>query len=105
MVETNPFKAYCKQLRLSKNLTLNSYANKLGFSASYVSNKESGTRGIPTEYIEAIVKFIGLNKKEERELKNAWLLTVGTVTFNVSELSETQKKDLIKVINNCEGFL
>jgi transcriptional regulator with XRE-family HTH domain len=93
------FGKVCKKLRLKRNMSLNRYANILGFTSSYVSNHESGRDRISKNYVDSIIKYLCLDKEEVNLLIEAWIISKDTVLLDVSGLSiEERKKYVDKVI-------
>ncbi|HEN6126949.1 TPA: helix-turn-helix domain-containing protein [Streptococcus agalactiae] len=64
MASTIAFPAMVKELRLSKNLTMEQLAEELGKTKSTISKWEKGTRSPKIYEIEEIAKFFGVEPKK-----------------------------------------
>ncbi|MHA2703147.1 helix-turn-helix domain-containing protein, partial [Streptococcus agalactiae] len=64
MASTIAFPAMVKELRLSKNLTMEQLAEELGKTKSTISKWEKGTRSPKIYEIEEIAKFFGVAPKK-----------------------------------------
>ena len=97
-----PFGLECKKLRLDKNLTLRQFANKIGFSSTYVCNMESGLREPTINYVNNVVKFCNLNQTQRIDLLSKWIDSVKEVRVNTNTLTRIQKYEcLMQLLENA----
>ena len=86
------FGSYLKQQRESNNWTIKELAERLGFSSSYVSQLESGTRMPSSKQLAAFAKAYQLS---EEEVKKHWtegkiqkVSMEGNYKFNLHDVGE-----------------
>jgi len=93
-----PFGQACKKLRLKRNMSLNTYANILGFTSSYVANKESGRDKVSESYLNQIIKSIVPSEEEKELLKIVWLESRNEITVDISSFSIEKRKSLLGLL-------
>jgi len=86
------FGSYLKNQRESKNWTIKELAERLGFSSSYISQLENGTRNPSHKQLAVLAKAYQL---PEEELKKHWtegkiqkVSMEGNYKFNISDVGE-----------------
>lgn len=66
-----PFGIAIRKRRLDKGLRLLDLAQKLNLSSSFISAVETGKKPIPADFVDAVVKAMGLTPTEAAELQRA----------------------------------
>lgn len=91
------FGSYLKQKRESNHLTMKDVAERLGFSSSYVSQLENGTRVPSPKRLAVLAKAYDLT---EEDLKNRWteakIMKVsidGNYKFNIKDVGEKRMNE------------
>jgi transcriptional regulator with XRE-family HTH domain len=98
-----PFGAECKKIRIDKNLTLRQFANKIGFSSTYVCNMENGLREPTINYVNIIIKYLNIDTINSVRLYVLWIESIKEVKIDVSSLTDWQKKEcLLKLLTDVK---
>lgn len=64
-----------RKIRLERDVSLLDMAEKMGLSCAYVSAVETGRKALRDEYVEKVIQSIELNESQEKELREAALIT------------------------------
>ncbi len=81
---------FMKNIRKVKNVTLQSLANKLDVSVSFLSLLENGKKQIPLEYVNKISEALNLNDDEKKQLENSILISNKKMIIELDNLSNNQ---------------
>lgn len=81
---------FMKNIRKVKNVTLQSLANKLDVSVSFLSLLENGKKQIPLEYVNRISDALNLNDDEKKQLENSILISNKKMIIELDNLSNNQ---------------
>lgn len=81
---------FMKNIRKVKNVTLQSLANKLDVSVSFLSLLENGKKQIPLEYVNRISEALNLNDDEKKQLENSILISNKKMIIELDNLSNNQ---------------
>lgn len=81
---------FMKNIRKVKNVTLQSLANKLDVSVSFLSLLENGKKQIPLEYVNRISDALHLNDEEKKQLENSILISNKKMIIELDNLSNNQ---------------
>lgn len=90
----SPFGIACRELRDSKQLSMEDMALVVGYSKAFLSTVECGKTTIPTSYPYKIIKLLQLNTKEATDL----LVSVA-VTSSSLNLAHIENKDHIETVS------
>lgn len=66
----SPFGKYLRKIRIDIGITLQEMADKLKVSSAQLSFIETGKRNISSNFIEKVIKFLKLTKRESEQLYN-----------------------------------
>lgn len=111
MASTIAFPTMVKELRLSKNLTMEQLAEELGKTKSTISKWEKGTRSPKIYEIEEIAKFFGVEPKKMMFGDNSTPtnpqveLTSSTLQKITSTSSQLEHKRQLNVLDYAETQL
>ena len=90
---------FLRILRVSRDESAKSMADKLGVSPSYLSAVELGKRQIPLTWEEIIIKEYSLNDKNKEKLRKAIEESKSSLKIDVSEVGSKKKQILFSVAN------
>ena len=109
------FGLFIRKFRLDHSMILKKMDEDLGISSAYLSGIETGTRPIPGDLDERIIKQYELSDEQASELKKAVMLSRSQVSVNtggdllnteilnafsrsIDTLSKEQKECILKII-------
>lgn len=81
-----------RKLRIDKDETIQTMANKLEMSMSYLSAIEAGNRNIPSDMVEKIVNKYKLNMERSEILRQAEAESAKEISMNLNGISNEQRK-------------
>ena len=81
-----------RKLRIDKDENINTMAKKLEISISYLSAIEAGSRNIPSDMVDKIIKKYHLNKERSEVLRQAEAESSKEISIDLSTVSIEQRK-------------
>lgn len=101
------FGIYIRKIRKENNESLRTMANRLGISASFLSEMEVGKKTVPIEYVNVISEMYQLNGEELIKLENSIIETNESVDINVESNESKVETSLVftRRIKNVDNDL
>lgn len=100
----SPFSILLKQLRLSRELKQNQFAELLGYEPSYVSALERSEKGPPRQdFLQRLVRGLDLDDDEQSELAQA--LKASRRQFSLPAQASEQEYALVHLFADQAGNL
>ena len=81
-----------RKLRIDKDETVYAMAKKMGISISYLSAIEAGSRSIPADMVDKIIKKYGLNKERSEIMRQAEAESSKEIDIDLSAVTVEQRK-------------
>ncbi len=79
-------------LRVTNGELLKDMAEKLEMTPAYLSSIENGKRNPPKNIVENIVALYNLDTQTEKDLKDAYFLTLNEISICLENTSKQQKE-------------
>ena len=73
-----------RKMRVDRDETLRSMADKLNITASYLSAIEHGKRKIPEDFVSKIIEAYNLDKDMQNELETAYQESVSSIRIDIT---------------------
>ena len=106
------FGKFCRLLRIKHDKILCDMARELEVSSSYLSAVENGKRSVPQGWRNQLIQKYSLTSNEIEELDEAIYQSLQEVTFNLNNVTDTERDILIAFARQydnpskvAEGFL
>lgn len=81
-----------RKIRIDNDENIKAMASKLDMSISYLSSIESGSRTIPDDLVEKVVKTYNLNSDREEVLRNAEINSSKKISIDLSNTTSDRKQ-------------
>ncbi len=81
-----------RKLRIDKDESIHSMAEKLNISISYLSAIESGQRNIPNDMVDKIIKKYRLDEERSEVLRQAEAVSAKEIDIDLTSISPEQRK-------------
>jgi HTH-type transcriptional regulator, competence development regulator len=89
-----PFGKALRKLRIDRELLLGDMAERLGISASYLSQIETGKKAIPDGFVEKIRNGFALADEEVREIRHQAVVSTNEFKIDLGERANADDKVL-----------
>ena len=86
------FGFYLRQLRKEKNVSLQTLADKLDVSITFLSLIENNRKAIPTNYGEKLTEIFNLSPLQSKELKNSIDYSNKKISIDLHDMNDAQQE-------------
>ena len=101
----NSLTLFLKGLRYRHNKErLSAMADKLGFSASYLSSVENGKKPMSDKLYQSLVTVYDLSESEAKDLNLLRHLETKNLNVNTDEMDEQKKEVVVKFLSNLDAM-
>ena len=94
-----PFAKLSRQYRKDRGLLLGDVADKLGCSASYLSQVESNNRPIPDGFVGRLTAALSLSEREAGALERAAAMSAKDFRFTVPVDAQAQDRKILHTLS------
>jgi transcriptional regulator with XRE-family HTH domain len=85
---------FLRILRVSRDESAKTMAERFGVSSAYLSAVELGKRPMPSSWKDIIIREYNLNEKNQQKLQEAIKESLVSITINLSDM-DSKKKELL----------
>lgn len=86
------FGFYLRQLRKEHNVSLQTLAEKLNVSVTFLSLIENNKKAVPTNYGDKLIEIFNLSPDQSKELRNSIDYSNKKISIDLQDMNDTQQE-------------